>query len=226
MIFKRKKIASGTTLGGRLYGARKRKRITLGKVEQITHIRIKYLEALEKDDLNAFPSRIYALGYARRYGEFLGFETKKIDDDFRDEFGSASTFTPKGHQRKTFLPRLLLTPRLIIGIVIFLVVAGIIGYIGISISRLSQPPNIEITSPSEEAVAIPLVKIEGKTSDTAVVEINGQLVSVDNNGQFSQQVELVSGVNTFEISAKNRLGRESRETLKILYNKKDSGTIK
>lgn len=226
MIFKRKKIASGTTLGGRLYSARKRKKITLEKVEYITHIRIKYLEALEKDDLNAFPSRIYALGYARRYGDFLGFEIKKIDEDFKDEFGSASTFAPKSAHSKAFLPRLLLTPRLILGIVIFLVVAGIIGYIGISISRLSQPPDIEIISPRQEAVTTQLVKIEGKTLDTAVVEINGQLVSVDDNGQFSQQVELVSGVNTFEISAKNRLGRESRETLKILYNKKDSGTIK
>lgn len=226
MIFKRKKISLGGTLGGRLKGARKRKKIPLEQAERITHIRSKYLEALEKDDLNAFPSRIYALGYARRYGDFLGFDTQKIEEDFKAEFGSTSGISAKTARNKTVLPRLILTPKLIIGSIIFLVVAGIIIYIGFAVSRFSTPPAIEITSLQSETVLTSSVLIEGKTLNTAVVQMNGQLVSVDDNGVFSQKVELVPGVNIFEITAKNRIGRESHKTEKILYNPASSGTIK
>lgn len=213
-------------MGARLRSARRRKKLTLEVAEHTTHIRIKYLKALEKDDLNAFPSRIYALGYARRYGDFLGFDAEKIEGDFKDEFGSTSVFTPKGQRSKTILPRLLITPRLIIGIVIFILVAGIITYIGISVSHLSQPPGIEITAPGQDTLTVPSAKIEGETEDTAVVEINGQLVNVDDNGHFSQIVELNPGVNNFEITAKSRVGRESSVNKKILYNAADSATIK
>lgn len=225
MIFKRKKISSGATLGARLKSARRRKKITLEFAEHITHIRLKYLKALEKDDLNAFPSKIYALGYARRYGDFLGFEPKKIDNDFKEEFGSTSIFTPRGRKPKSMVPHFLVTPRLIIGIVICLAVLGIISYIGVSISRLSQPPKIEITAPGQDAVSVPSVKIEGKTEETAVIEINGQLVTVDDDGIFSQTVELSPGVNNFEITAKSRLGRESHLTEKILYNPEGKSPI-
>jgi len=218
MIFKRKKISSGKTLGGRLKSVRKKKKVTLEQAEHITHIRVKYLEALEKGDLNAFPSRIYALGYARRYGEFLGFDIEKIEEDFKQEFGSTNIFSSNTHRPKVSLPKFIITPRLIAIIAIILAVVGIISYVGVSVSRISQPPPIEITAPKEDTVATQPVLISGKTQDTAVVEINGQLVTVDDNGNFTQKVELNIGVNIFEITAKSRLGRQSQKIKKILYN--------
>ena len=204
-------------MGGRLKEVRKKKKVSLEQAEHITRIKIKYLEALEKDDVNAFPSRIYALGFARRYGDFLGFEVEKIEEDFRTEFGSTRNYSLKEQRGKSIVPHFLITPKLIITTIIFIVVAGIITYIGLSVSRLSTPPSIDIISPNSEAVDVQQIVIEGKTQDTAVVEINGQLVTVDDSGQFSQKVELTPGVNIFEIVAKNRLGRESHKTKKILY---------
>ena len=217
MAFKRKIINSQKTVGKKLKEARRKQKLTLEQAEETTKVRSKYLAAIEADRWREFPSRVYVLGFVKRYSEYLGLNSREILSEFNREFGSSpQIFTPRSRSEKP-VERVIITPRLVIGIFIVIFVAGIIGYIVYSVNKFSKPPQIEITAPTAEIVDKKDIVIEGNTSDTAIVEINSQLVNVDDKGHFSQPVELTPGVNYFEVRSKSRLGEESTKVLKILY---------
>jgi len=59
------------TVGTMLKDARVAKGISLGEVEKQTKIRIKFLEAIERDAYHVLPSPIYAKGFVKNYSEYL-----------------------------------------------------------------------------------------------------------------------------------------------------------
>jgi cytoskeleton protein RodZ len=68
------------TIGEYLKEKRLEKHIQLEQIAQTTHIRLKYLEALEKDRLNAFPSRVHGRGFLRMYADYLGVPAQPLLD--------------------------------------------------------------------------------------------------------------------------------------------------
>ena len=220
VAFKTKKITSAKTVGAKLRIARKKKKLTIEQVEEGTKVRAKYIEAIESDRWREFPSRIYVLGYVRRYAEYLKLDGKKILSEFEAEFGRSWQRPKKRSTRRVAFENVIITPKLIISVLVFIIIAGLIFYIVFSISKFSRPPDINIILPKEEVVSDKSIMIEGKTLETAIVEINSQLVNVDDGGNFSQKVELIEGLNIFEIKAKNRLGKESNKSLKVIYQTK------
>lgn len=217
MAFKRKQISQAKTVGYRLKKARQRGGLTLDQAEEETKVRIKYLQAIESDNWRIFPNRVYVLGFIRRYARFVGYDEEKILAEFKREFGEYRTQVKKP-QKKRWIDEVVITPKLLVGVISAIVVLSVVGYIIFSVRLISQPPQIEIINPIVEAVDVKDVTIEGKTSETAVVEINGQLVSVDESGYFSQKVSLNEGVNNFKIISKNRIGPERTKELKLFYS--------
>ncbi len=217
MAFKRKKIKQAVTIGNRLKQARRKNKLTLEQAEEQTKVRIKYLQAIEQDNWNIFPNKVYVLGFVRRYARFIGLDEDKIVEEFKREFGEYSTHV-KVAEKERWLDRIVITPKLLITFFSSLAVLAIIGYIIFSAKAISKPPEIEILSPATEAVTQREITIEGKTSSTAIVEINNQMVSVDDSGYFSQKVNLSEGINNFTIKSKNRIGRENTRELKLFYS--------
>ena len=218
MVFKHRKIETQKTVGRRLKEARRKKKLTIEKVEEATKVRAKYLEAIESDRWKQFPSFVYILGFVRRYSDFLGLDSEDITDEFKREFGTTRRIFPlKSQKEKLTANRLIITPKLVLGVVAIAVVALVVGYIIYSVEKFSRAPQLEVTFPKTEIVEQKDIVIEGNTLSTAIVEINNQLVSVDDTGHFTQAVELTPGVNFYEIRSKSRLGKETTKVLKILY---------
>jgi len=218
MAFKRKKIQSAATVGSRLLQARRKKDLSIDQVEEATKVRAKYLHAIESGNWNEFPSRIYVYGFVKRYAEFLGLDSNKILEDFRTEFGSNRiNFLAKKSTR--LIDQIIITPRFLVVTFVVLVFAFLVGYIFFSAEKVARPPAVEIISPKDEITKKGEILIEGKTANTAIVEINGQLVPVDDKGYFKQKITLNEGVNIFDVKAKNRLGREEIKQIKILKTK-------
>jgi len=71
-------------IGSSLREARLRQRLDLSDVERATHIRSRYLHALEEEQFEALPGRAYAKGFLRTYANFLGLDA----DRFLDEYSS------------------------------------------------------------------------------------------------------------------------------------------
>ncbi|OQA52984.1 MAG: hypothetical protein BWY43_00272 [candidate division WS2 bacterium ADurb.Bin280] len=217
MAFTRRKIKTAETLGELLRRNRRKNKITLEQAEESTKIRQKYLKAIEGDDWGAFSSRVYALGFVRRYSDFLGLNGKQLIDEHQDEFirikSKQVRLNAFGEKISTFA----ITPKLLISSLSIILVLSAAIYIGYSVKNLSNPPFINIISPLDENAQSREVVIEGKTNDTAVVDINGLGVSIDENGYFNQKVVLEEGLNLFEIKSTNRLGKQSSKMLRLYF---------
>ncbi len=58
--------------------------LTLKEVENATSIRMMYLQAIEEGKVQKFLSTVYALGFIRQYGNFLGFDQEKLMKEYPD----------------------------------------------------------------------------------------------------------------------------------------------
>lgn len=56
--------------------------LTLKEVENATSIRMGYLQAIEDGKVDQFLSNVYALGFIRQYGAFLGYEAETLNKEF------------------------------------------------------------------------------------------------------------------------------------------------
>jgi len=217
MAFTRRKIKTAETLGEIIRRSRRKNKILLEQAEESTKIRQKYLKAIERDDWNAFSSRVYALGFVRRYSDFLGLDGKNLIEDHKDEFINVKSKQVKLNAFSGRLNTFAITPKFLISSISIVLILAAAIYIGFSVKNLSSPPFINIISPLDENAQSQEIVIEGKTNDTAVVEINGLGVSIDDNGYFNQNVVLENGLNLFEIKSTNRLGKQSSKMLRLYF---------
>lgn len=65
-------------IGQRLSQARQARSVTLEQAAQATHIRERYLQALENGDFDALPSRVQVRGFLRSYAEYLGLDPGEL----------------------------------------------------------------------------------------------------------------------------------------------------
>lgn len=72
-------------VGKKLRETREAKNLTLEHVSSVTHIRLRYLEAIESGNFDSLPSQLQVKGFIRSYGGYLGLNTdaliEAIDDD-------------------------------------------------------------------------------------------------------------------------------------------------
>lgn len=73
-------------IGSSLREARTRRGLELPDVERATHIRSRYLMAMEEDSFDVLPSPAYAKGFLRTYADFLGLEGQRFVDEYNSRF--------------------------------------------------------------------------------------------------------------------------------------------
>ncbi len=106
-------------------------KIDINEVEVRTKIRAKYLRAIENEEWDLLPGEVYAKSFLRTYGEFLGLDTRQLIDDFRRRYESPADqelrpIAPLGSRERERQSRgALIPPRLIVGLVLLVVVAGL-----------------------------------------------------------------------------------------------------
>lgn len=75
------------SIGEELQRERKQKGLSLSDVEQVLHIREWYLKALEEEDFDAIPGRVYTKGFIRNYANFLGLDGARMVDAYKSHIG-------------------------------------------------------------------------------------------------------------------------------------------
>jgi hypothetical protein len=98
-------------IGSSLRDARQRKNLELAEVERATHIRSKYLSALEDERFDALPGPAYAKGFLRTYAEYLGLDGQRFIDEYSTRFPPADE-APGVQLARVRRPRRLLGTRL------------------------------------------------------------------------------------------------------------------
>jgi transcriptional regulator with XRE-family HTH domain len=113
-------------IGSSLREARTRRGLTLPDVERATHIRARYLTALEEDRLDTLPGPAYAKGFLRTYAEYLGLEGQRFVDEYNVRF--APTEEPAATPPLLVRRRRPVAKRLVLAVPIAAILIGLIGW--------------------------------------------------------------------------------------------------
>jgi len=205
----------------------KKKRISLGRSLEAssleTKIQKRFLSYIESNEFDKFDSEVFLTGFIKIYSQYLGLDTEKVLALYRRSVPRKKIKKNTSHGlSKTRLKKIILTPKVLISILSIFFFIGVFGYIGLQIYKFQSPPTLKITTPIDGSTTDqPNVLITGVTQAGVIVNINDTLVTVDANGNFSQEVQLIEGSNIITIKARKNANNilETTEIRKITYTK-------
>lgn len=207
------------TAGQILKEKREEKRISLDGVAQETKIRKPYLVALEKDDYQSLPSVTTSKGFIRNYAQFLGLNPEKMVAIFKRDYRrkeQKSVFPLRRDLNKQFKWSPKKTLIAVVGLFIFVFLA----YLAYQYHGLLGKPRLEIYSPTDnQRVTESQVVVKGRTDPDNSVSVNRNLTQLNDQGEFSYRLRLVSGENKIVVEATNRLGRKSSQARTVYFSK-------
>ena len=167
-------------VGQKLFEQRELLGLSLEDVERHTHLRIRYLKALEAGDLDELPSPVQGRGMLKNYAEFLGLDSDALLLTFAD--GLQAGLTQRRPETSQPSPEPPPTPRqepkrrrflnrdVFIGafVVIFLLAFGVWG--GLQIAEMRNiPTEVLPTPPSIAEVLLPTPTSTLQPTPTATV---------------------------------------------------------
>ena len=207
------------TVGQLLQQTRMAKKIELEEIAKFTKIRTSFLESIEKDDYLRLPNSAVARGFVANYAQYLGLNIDTIQAMFRRDFSE--------NQYGQIVPRGMVnpvnrlncwTPKKTIAAVIFLGIFLFMLYLVYQYMVLIGPPSLKLTRPTEvQVVNSETVEVSGKTDPQAVLSVNGQLVVLDNGGNFSFKIPLVPGENKITVQALSKSGKISQIERRVIF---------
>lgn len=194
---------------------RTKKGITLPEVEKKIRVRVKFLEAIERNDWRPFASKVYISGIIQSYAHFLGLDEVKLLAFFRRDYDSTEDMRFKKKVKSDYL-----TPQTkkIAVLSVVLLVGFFIIYFAYQLKIFLSPPAVTVLQPLEtEFRREERIIIVGKTDREAAVSIFGERVYQDSEGVFRYDFPLKKGKNDVTIEVVGANGKKT--TLKKTYLK-------
>ena len=214
--FTPKKLALEDTVGERLRQARRGRQLDIEPIAKKLKIRAEYLMAMENEHFDKLPAGLYGKNFLKKYALFLGLRPKDLlpllDKDLLEE-DNINPFSQKVLNSQ----KLLIWPKIIKNILISSAVLICFLYLIFYFKNIATAPNLIITQPDKNILTPDSsIVISGRTEAEAEVRINGAVVLNNNQGNFSQTVNLKKGLNSIVISAQKKYSREQSITRQIL----------
>ncbi|MFA5022065.1 MAG: helix-turn-helix domain-containing protein [Patescibacteria group bacterium] len=227
--FSFKEISNPPRLGEQLKTVRQKLGIDLSQAAREINISVKYLQALETGQYQDLPGEVYAKSFLKVYTKFLGLDFDELGSLYESEQkvyaktkNSGANDFKKPVERISRL-HLIVTPRLVRGIIIGLLALACLTYLGIKIKMIVTPPALTVISPVDNLVTDQnFIAVVGQVEKEATLEVNGQQVLVDQNGNFSETIDLQSGTNVIEIRAEKRHGTQTKIYRQVVVNKENN----
>jgi cytoskeletal protein RodZ len=205
-------------LGETLRAQREKKGITLEQAASDTHIREKFLKALEDSDYQTLPGTVYTKGFLRNYAEYLELPTEDLVVQFhqeRDLPDAPRTFKPLNPIARRSL---IFTPAVLVPVVVLAGILLFVGYLYYQFVSFAVPPKIDITDPPTDAISQTAdFVVKGKTVPEGRVTVHvfpGPLTMTDihpnADGTFSVSVQLNPGSNHIEVEVLDTTGKVGR----------------
>lgn len=235
-MFKKQPLRTQKTVGEQLQLAREARGVSIAECSRRLKISAAHLQALEEGRYNDLPSPVYIKHYVQLYASLVGMPWERIAETYEQEIhvfyapqdqgivgpeershirSTKRHRSPSasGHQR-----RALVVPRLlkygVIGIVVLLL--GV--YFVWQVVQFLSPPDLTVSQPVGDVIVHQSrVLVEGRTEPESIVEINDQSVAVGQDGRFSEEVFVHSGLNTIRITTRSKQSGERAEVRHILY---------
>lgn len=224
-----KKSVGTLTLGERLKRLRSDRRISLLEVSRSTQVQMKYLECLEVGDYDSLPADVYVKGFLKNFADFLGVDDKALIRLFEKEKGIRKNLEKgKGRSDEKIKPLKIssftFTPRKMIVTTAVIFVAVIVFFIYREVGTFSSAPRLVVISPENNSETNErMITVEGAAEKDVQLFINDQLITVNDEGRFKEDINLQSGANTINLKAVNKFSQETQESINVQSNFKDEG---
>jgi transcriptional regulator with XRE-family HTH domain len=217
--FSRRNINS-KTLGERLREIRERAGISIEEIATAIKVNKKYLMCIEADNYEDMPSDIYVRGFLKNYSNFLGIEAEDVLKIYKKERGIESNIKKKNEgkkqKKKIKIPTIVLSSRVIFGVLFGLFVLVISWYFYKEAGQFSETPRLLISKPINNSITKQSsTELVGLTDIGNKVTINGRIIFVNEKGEFREQVTLKNGINELVVSAVNKFNKKIEKIIKL-----------
>ncbi len=223
--FAKKNLTNVQTLGERLRIVREDAGYTLKAAAEKTGIQEKYLRALEQSDYSQLPSEIYTRSFLKRYAHWLELNPTSVLRAYEKErtvLEKSNRSLGQLHHTRLGLPKrnFIITYKIIKRSFIILVILAIFGYLGFIMYNSAAPPELQVFEPDDNIIISEYnIEVTGQVESESKLEINGQEIFSDADGNFRESVNLQEGVNIIEIEAYKRRGRSTTIYRKVLVQR-------
>lgn len=179
------------------------KELTPQDVSQKTKIPVKYLKAIEAEDVTTLPDEPYCSLIVKDYAQFLGLNGQHILSLFRRDILTRRRSPSIRRRIRSFTPQLAITFSLVLTLVVF----GL--YLFVEYRKFNQPPKLKVNWPEVSESSI--LQISGITDPEATIRINDALIVVNSDGSFDKEIDLSTHPTKIIIESRARGGQATVE---------------
>lgn len=209
------------TVGEILKNKRLEKNLSWGEVEKATKIRLRYLEALEKNDFaKILGGASITKGFIKNYAEFLGLSSVDLLAIFRRDFRESKTgqIIPRGMVEPLSGGEFIWTPKITVVLALMILFLILGGYLSYQYSSSFLPPRLSVLSPKEDEITHQnFLEVKGKTDPDATLFLNQEMKILASDGSFTEKIFLSEGENEVTVEVVNRKGKKSKIVRQVQY---------
>lgn len=143
-------------------------------------IPIKYLTAIENEEVTNFPQEPYCSLIIKDYADYLGLNGQEILSFFRRDFEQKKKIKSLKTDGFSF------TPQFTFAVLLGIIIISFIFYLTIEYFKFNRPPKLKINWP--ENIAGESFDISGITDPDSTIRINQDLIIVDAQGNFQKKI--------------------------------------
>jgi cytoskeletal protein RodZ len=225
--FENKKVNT-KTLPEYLQAARASFSYDLRTVAHLTGISEKFIADLEGGYYHRLPSDVYVVGFLKKLSEIYKCDSSQLIIAYKKEKEIHQNINryvvdQKGFGRKW--KSFAITPKTIIVVVSGLLILSILGYLIYQVHAANTPPSISISTPTDgQTVESSSILLSGRVDTGAKLDVNGQSIYVDDNGNFKQMISVSPGQKVLTFQAQNNFGKSSEKEITIIADYKTEDT--
>jgi hypothetical protein len=180
------------------------KEYDLADISKKLKIPVKYLIAIESEEVKCFPQEPYCSLIIKDYADYLGLNGQEMLSFFRRDFEQKKRSKSFKKDDISFTPQFTFT--ILVGILILVFTF----YLFSEYLKFNRPPKLKINWP--ENINGEIVDLSGVTDPDSTVRINQDLIIVDSDGNFQKKIKISSGSETkIIVESKSTSGKTTTE---------------
>lgn len=179
----------------------------------------RFIRGLEEGNYGEFPAKVYAEGFLKKLLILLLVEERTpVFDEFQRNWKEWAS----RQRTPTALPYHwrhgpLLTPKIFFLCLFGIFLFGFLIFLGFRLIHFTGAPRVVLDAPREETVITePAIHVKGTIEKESRLTVNGREIKIDESGNFDDEIQLASGLNTLEFQAENRFGKLTKITRHVI----------
>lgn len=181
------------TVGEILKSERLKQNKSILQLHRETKIPERFIEALETNSFSVLPPDTFVKGFIKIYSQALGLSSSQLLAVYRRD--------REGQEQKEIVPPSLSddgvqqkwhwTPKLTAIMVISIIMAIFLSYLGWQIWQFLAPPKLIVEQPANnQIIKEETVEVIGQVNKDVSVYVNDQLVNITDQGKFTYTIKL------------------------------------